>query len=97
MLSLEKEKDLEFLLCFLQIKEKGMHDLEFLFCFPQKNEKGMHQTEFVFCFLQKKAKGMRMFLNSAFLFAPICHTSLIFHFLVGQSTMKSAEILLLKN
>ena len=88
----------EFLLCFLQINEKGMHHLEFLSCFLQKKEKGMHQSEFLLCFLQK---GTRV---SEFCFSfcsgrkkEICHASLIFHFLVGQSTMKSAEILFLEN
>ena len=76
-----------------------MHDLEFLFCFPQKKKKGMYQTEFVFV-PSKKTKGARI-SEFCFSFATerkkeICHASLIFHFLVGQNTMKSTEIFFIK-
>ena len=38
-----------------------------------------------------------MFLNSVFLFAvQICHVKMMFHFLVGQRVMKSAELLCLE-
>ena len=47
---------------------------------------------FLFC-LEKRQKE-RMFLISVFRFAvQICHVKLIFHFLVGQRAMKSAELL----
>ena len=63
-----------------------------------QTEKGTRVSEFRFSFLHRKEKGTCAFLNSVFLFSTerkkeIRLAKLIFHFLVGHSTMKSSEIL----
>ena len=93
----EKEKRNQSLWIPIMLpSEKGIHDLEFLPCFLQKKETEMHKSEFFF--FVKKAKECT-FLNSVFLFATIGKSKytmvkLIFHFLVGQRAMISAEIIL---
>ena len=48
--------DLEFLLCFLQKKEKGMHKSVFVFFLFRKKAKGTRVSEFCFFFLHGKEK-----------------------------------------
>ena len=70
-------------------KERAFLDSVFLFSAFLKSG---------FSFLRRKEKGMCAFLNSVLLFSAerkkeIRLARLIFHFLVGHSTKKSAEIL----
>ena len=90
-----QKKKRNLISCFVSFRKK-----ENVFFLP-KREKECISFSLFFVFSRKRAKAT-CFQNSVFLFAPFvfaterkkekCHTVLIFHFLVGQRTMRSADL-----
>ena len=100
-LSEQRKKESIILNSFYAFFNKEKRNAWFIFVSFRKRKKECISLNLFFVLFRKNAKE-RAFLNSAFLFAAegkkeICHTKLILHFLVGQRTMKSAEILFLEN